>query len=84
MSQASGANKKGIQQMPETVISFTTIEFPNEEMMEKTYDIFQEEMKSVADKLRPAGMIKFNSSRQQPAQFQLGMIKLLSRFRLGM
>ena len=31
--------------MSETVISFTTIEFPNEEMMEKTYDIFQKEMK---------------------------------------
>ena len=49
--------------MPETVISFTTIEFPNEEMMEKTYDIFHEEMKSLADKLRPAGMIRFHSSR---------------------
>ena len=46
--------------MPETVISFTTIEFPNEEMMEETYDIFYEEMKSLADKLRPAVMIKFH------------------------
>ena len=49
--------------MSETVISFTTIEFPNEEMMEKTYDIFQQEMQSLADKLRPAGMIRFHSSR---------------------
>ena len=49
--------------MSETVISFTTIEFPNVEMMEKTYDIFQEEMQSLADKLRPAGMIRFHSSR---------------------
>ena len=49
--------------MSETVISFTTIEFPNEEMMEKTYDIFQQEMKSLADKLRLAGMIRFHSSR---------------------
>ena len=49
--------------MPKTVISFTTIEFPNEEMMEKTYDIFHEEMKSLAEKLRPAGMIRFHSSR---------------------
>ena len=49
--------------MPETVISFTSIEFPNEEMMEKTYDIFREEMQSLADKLRPAGMIRFHSSR---------------------
>ena len=49
--------------MPETVISFTTIEFPNEEMMAKTYDIFRQEMKLLADKLRPAGMIRFHSSR---------------------
>ena len=49
--------------MSKTVISFTTIEFPNEEMIEKTYDIFHEEMKSLADKLRPAGMIRFHSSR---------------------
>ena len=49
--------------MSETVISFTNIEFPNEEMMEKTYDIFQKEMKLFADKLRPAGMIRFHSSR---------------------
>ena len=49
--------------MPETVISFTTIEFPNEKMMEKTYDIFQQEMRSLADKLRRAGMIRFHSSR---------------------
>ena len=49
--------------MSETVISFTTIEFPNEEMMEKTYDIFRKEMQSLADKLRPAGMIRFHSSR---------------------
>ena len=49
--------------MPDTVISFTTIEFPNEEMMEKTYDIFHEEMQLLADKLRPAGMIRFHSSR---------------------
>ena len=33
-------------------------ESPNEEMMEKTYDIFYEEMKSLVDKLRPAGMIR--------------------------
>ena len=49
--------------MSENVIRFTNIEFPNEEMMEKTYDIFHEEMKSLAQKLRPAGMIRFHSSR---------------------
>ena len=63
MSPNSLTDKKGVQQMPETVISFTTIEFPNEEMMEKTYNIFQQEMQSLADKLRPAGMIRFHSSR---------------------
>ena len=31
--------------------------------MEKTYDIFQQEMQSLAEKLRPAGMIRFHSSR---------------------
>ena len=63
MCYASEAERKGILQMPETVISFTTIEFPNEEMMEKTYDIFRKEMMSLADKLRPEGMIRFHSSR---------------------
>ena len=63
MNHYPGADRKGIYQMSETVISFTTIEFPNEEMMEKTYDIFYEEMKSLAEKLRPAGMIRFHSSR---------------------
>ena len=63
MNHYPGADRKGIYKMSETVISFTTIEFPNEEMMEKTYDIFNEEMKSLAEKLRPAGMIRFHSSR---------------------
>ena len=49
--------------MPKTVISFTTIEFPNEEMMEKTYEIFREEMNLLVKKLRPEGMIRFHSSR---------------------
>jgi hypothetical protein len=49
--------------MSNTIISFTTIEFPNEELMEKTYVIFHEEMKSLAEKLRPEGMIRFHSSR---------------------
>ena len=63
MNHYPEVDRKGIYQMSETVISFTTIEFPNEEMMEKTYDIFYEEMKSLAEKLRPAGMIRFHSSR---------------------
>ena len=49
--------------MSDTVISFTTIEFPNEELMEKMRDILHEEMKSLAEKLRPEGMIRFHSSR---------------------
>jgi hypothetical protein len=49
--------------MSDTVISFTTIEFPNEELMEKMRDILHEEMKSLAEKLRPVGMIRFHSSR---------------------
>ena len=63
MDRYPGVDRKGIYQMSETVISFTTIEFPNEEMMETTNDIFNEEMKSLAEKLRPAGMIRFHSSR---------------------
>ena len=49
--------------MSETVISFTTIEFPNEKMMEKTKDTFHREMRSLAEQLMHAGMIRFNSSR---------------------
>ena len=49
--------------MSDTIISFTTIEFPSEELMEKTYEIFHGEMKLLANKLRPAGMIRFHSSR---------------------
>ena len=49
--------------MSDTIISFTTIEFPNEELMEQTHKIFHEEMKSLAEKLRPEGMIRFHSSR---------------------
>ena len=49
--------------MSDTVISFTTIEFPNEELMEKMRYILHEEMKSLVEKLRPVGMIRFHSSR---------------------
>ncbi|MDC1117632.1 hypothetical protein OAT77_01460 [Alphaproteobacteria bacterium] len=49
--------------MSDTVISFTTIEFPNEELMKKMRDILHEEMTSLAEKLRPEGMIRFHSSR---------------------
>ena len=63
MNHYPGADRKGIYQMSETVISFTTMEFPNEEMMEKTYDIFHAEMQSLAEKLRPAGRIRFHWSR---------------------
>ena len=49
--------------MSDNIICCTAIEFPNEKMMEKTYDIFHVEMKSLADKLRPADMIRIHSSR---------------------
>jgi len=49
--------------MPDTIISFTTIEYPNQEMMDKGHEIFEKEMATLADKLRPQGMIKFHSSR---------------------
>ena len=49
--------------MSDTIISFTTIEFPNEELMENTREIFNVEMKSITEKLKPHGMIKFHSSR---------------------
>ena len=63
MNQPSKTDREGIYQMSDTVISFTTIEFPNEELMEKMRDILHEEMKSLAEKLRPEGMIRFHSSR---------------------
>ena len=45
------------------VISFTTVEYPNEEAMQKARGVFQQEMGKLADKLRPLGMTKFHSSR---------------------
>ena len=63
MKQPSKTDREGVYRVSDTVISFTTIEYPNEEMMEKAYDIVHQEMKSLADKLRPAGMIRFHSSR---------------------
>jgi hypothetical protein len=49
--------------MSDTIISFTTIEFCNEELMETTHKVFHEEMNSLAEKFRPEGMIRFHSSR---------------------
>ncbi len=48
--------------MSGTIISFTTIEFPNEELMENTREIFNVEMKSITERLKPHRMIKFHSS----------------------
>ena len=45
------------------VISFTTVEYPDEASMLKAREIFQQEMGQLADKLRPLGMTKFQSSR---------------------
>ena len=49
--------------MSETIISFTTIEFPNPELLENTLDIFHMDMELIAKKLKPHGMIRFHSSR---------------------
>ena len=45
------------------VISFTTIEYPDEESMLKARQVFKQEMSQLADKLRPLGMTKFHTSR---------------------
>ena len=45
------------------VISFTTVEYPDEASMLKAREVFQQEMSKLADKLRPLGMTRFHSSR---------------------
>lgn len=45
------------------IISFTTVEYPDEGSMLKAREVFQEEFSLLAEKLRPLGMTKFNSSR---------------------
>ena len=45
------------------VISFTTVEYPDEASMLKAREVFQQEMGQLADKLRPLGMTRFHSSR---------------------
>jgi len=49
--------------MTGTVISFTTVEYPDEASMNEARKIFQQEMGPLADKLRPLGMTRFHSSR---------------------
>ena len=49
--------------MSDIIISFTTIEFPDESVMEKAGDVFKTEMVLLAERLRPMGMIRFYSSR---------------------
>ena len=43
------------------VISFTTVEYPDEASMLKAREVFQQEMSKLADKLRPLGMTRFHS-----------------------
>ncbi len=45
------------------VISFTTVEYPDEESMQQARDVFRQEMGKLADRLRPLGMTRFHSSR---------------------
>jgi hypothetical protein len=54
---------QGEYKVSDTIISFTTIEYPNQEIMDKSHEIFEKEMALLADKLRPQGMIRFHSSR---------------------
>ena len=54
---------QGENKLSDTIISFTTIEYPNQEIMDKSHEIFEKEMALLADKLRPQGMIRFHSSR---------------------
>jgi hypothetical protein len=49
--------------MFDTIISFTTIEYPNQEIMDKSHKIFEKEMATLANKLRPQEVIKFHSKR---------------------
>ena len=49
--------------MSDIIISFTTIEFSDQSVMEKAGEVFKTEMALLADKLRPMGMIRFHSSR---------------------
>jgi hypothetical protein len=63
-----GSNSKQTKRTQETamsgeVISFTTVEYPNEASMLKAREAFQQEMGKLADKLRPLGMTRFHSSR---------------------
>ena len=45
-----------------TIISFTMIEFLNEELIKNTREILAAEIKSITGKLKARGMIKFQSS----------------------
>lgn len=54
---------QGECRMADPVISFTTIEYPDEASMEKAREVFKDEMGSLADRLRPLGMTRFHSSR---------------------
>ena len=49
--------------MSDAVISFTTIEYPDEASMDRAREVFRDEMGPLADRLRPLGMTKFHSSR---------------------
>lgn len=49
--------------MSKAVISFTTVEYPDEASMERAREVFATEMGSLADRMRPLGMVKFQSSR---------------------
>jgi hypothetical protein len=64
----------------DTIISFTTIEYPNQEVMDKSYEIFEKEMVLLADKLRPQGIwlhmkIVTKSGKKMVKSFLKSMVK---------
>ncbi len=63
------------------VISFTTVEYPDEASMLKAREVFQQEMSKLADKLRPLGMTRFHSSRLflPEDRFIIGNLRIFQR-----
>ena len=49
--------------MSGVVISFTTVEYPEQASMLNAREAVQQEMRKLADELRPLGMTRFHSSR---------------------
>ena len=57
--------------MSDEVISFTTVEYPDEALMLKAREVFQQEMGQLADKLRPFGHDQVSLKSTFPARRQV-------------